>query len=206
VPRNTYNHTRGQKRSNSAAETPQHAKNMQSQALLVALSLSANALQLSRRDLAKALAPVGVALVPVAAQAADIKACPKGANNCWSTASTDKTSLKPWTFPDKKTAAKELRAALEAYPQGGQNKVDEGGWSFAVDELDKSGYARLEYKSGLGNMAKYFNGGKPFVDDLEVLVGGDSVSVRSWSVWKSTSASGATPSSSVASMASRTTQ
>ena len=52
----------------------------------------------------------------------------------------------------------------------GQNKADEGGWSFAVDELDKS---------GLGNMAKYFNGGKPFVDDLEVLVGGDSVSVRS---------------------------
>ena len=88
----------------------------------------------------------------------------------------------------------------------GQNKADEGGWSFAVDELDKSGYARLEYKSGLGNMAKYFNGGKPFVDDLEVLVGGDSVSVRSWSGWKSTSASGATPSSSVASMASRTTQ
>ena len=52
----------------------------------------------------------------------------------------------------------------------GQNKADEGGWSFAVDELDKSGYARLEYKSGLGNMAKYFNGGKPFVDDLEVQV------------------------------------
>ena len=92
---------------------------MQSQALLVALSLSANALQLSRRDLAKALAPVGVALVPVAAQAADIKACPKGANNCWSTASTDKTALKPWTFPNKKTDVKELRAALEAYPQAG---------------------------------------------------------------------------------------
>ena len=28
-------------------------------------------------------------------------------------------------------------------------------------------------------MAKYFNGNQPFVDDLEVLVGGDSVSVRS---------------------------
>ena len=177
---------------------------------LVVLSLSgAAALQLSRRDLAQAIgigaAGAAGALAP-AANAADIKACQKGANNCWSTASTDKTSLKPWTFPNKKTAANELRAALEAYPQAGQNKVDEGGWRFAVDELDKSGYARLEYKSGLGNMAKYFNGGKPFVDDLEVLVGGDSVSVRSWSVWKSTSASGATPSSSVASMASRTTQ
>ena len=93
---------------------------MQSQTLLLALCLSCtNALQLSRRDLAKALAPVGVALAPVAANAADIKACPKGANNCWSTASTDKTALKPWTFPNKKTAVKELRAALEAYPQAG---------------------------------------------------------------------------------------
>ena len=93
---------------------------MQSQTLLVALCLSCtNALQLSRRDLAKALAPVGLALAPVAANAADIKACPKGANNCWSTASTDKTALKPWTFPNKKTAVKELRAALEAYPQAG---------------------------------------------------------------------------------------
>jgi hypothetical protein len=92
---------------------------MQSHALLVALCLSANALQLSRRDLAKAIAPVGVALTPMVAQAADIKSCPKGANNCWSTASTDKTALKPWTFPNKKTAVKELRAALEAYPQAG---------------------------------------------------------------------------------------
>ena len=182
---------------------------MQSQALLVALCLaSSNALQLSRRDLAKAVSISAATLAPVA-NAADIKACPKGANNCWSTASTDKTALKPWTFPGKKAeAVKQLRAALEAYPQGGQNKADEGGWSFAVDELDKSGYARLEYKSGLGNMAKYFNGGKPFVDDLEVLVGGDSVSVRSWSVWKSTSASGATSPrhrAGVASMAWRTT-
>ena len=94
---------------------------MQSQTLLVALCLSCtNALQLSRRDLAKALAPVGLALARVAANAADIKACPKGANNCWSTASTDKTSLKPWTFPGKKAdAVKQLRAALEAYPQAG---------------------------------------------------------------------------------------
>ena len=147
--------------------------------LVLSLSTAAAALQLSRRDLAQAIG-IGAAgaLAPVA-NAADIKACSRGANNCWSTASTDKTSLKPWTLPNKKTAVNELRAALEAYPQQGQNKVDEGGWSFAVDELDKSGYARLEYKSGLGNMAKYFNGNQPFVDDLEVLVGGDSVSVRS---------------------------
>jgi len=158
---------------------------MQTRTLVVlSLSTTAAALQLSRRDLAQAIG-IGIGgaatttLAP-AANAADIKACAKGANNCWSTASTDKTSLKPWTFPGKKAdAVKQLRAALEAYPQAGQNKVDAGGWSFAVDELDKSGYARLEYKSGLGNMAKYFNGNQPFVDDLEVLVGGDSVSVRS---------------------------
>ena len=154
---------------------------MQTRTLLVlSLSKTAGALQLSRRDLAQAIGIGAATTLAPAANAADIKACQKGANNCWSTASTDKTSLKPWTYPGKKAdAVKQLRAALEAYPQAGQNKVDEGGWSFAVDELDKSGYARLEYKSGLGNMAKYFNGGKPFVDDLEVLVGGDSVSVRS---------------------------
>ena len=94
---------------------------MQSQALLVALCLSSSsALQLSRRDLAKAVG-IGAAttLAPVA-NAADIKACLKGANNCWSTASTDKTALKPWTFPGKKAdAVKQLRAALEAYPQAG---------------------------------------------------------------------------------------
>ena len=157
---------------------------MQTRTLVVlSLSTTAAGLQLSRRDLAQAIgigaASAATTLAPVA-NAADIKACAKGANNCWSTASTDKTSLKPWTFPGKKAdAVKQLRAALEAYPQAGQNKADEGGWSFAVDELDKSGYARLEYKSGLGNMAKYFNGNQPFVDDLEVLVGGDSVSVRS---------------------------
>ena len=92
---------------------------MQSQALLVALCLApANALQLSRRDWAKAVG-IGAAAVAPFANAADIKSCPKGANNCWSTASTDRTALKPWTFPNKKTAAKELRAALEAYPQAG---------------------------------------------------------------------------------------
>ena len=96
---------------------------MQSQALLVALCLSSsNALQLSRRDLAKAIGIGAATLAPVA-NAADIKACPKGANNCWSTASTDKTSLKPWTFPGKKAdAVKQLRAALEAYPQAGSEQ------------------------------------------------------------------------------------
>ena len=95
-------------------------KNMKSQTLLVALCLStAAALQLSRRDLARAIGIGAATLAPVA-NAADIKSCPKGANNCWSTASTDKTALKPWTYPGKKAdAVKQLRAALEAYPQAG---------------------------------------------------------------------------------------
>ena len=60
----------------------------------------------------------------------------------------------------------------------GQNKVDAGGWSFAVDELDKSA-TRDWSTSRASEHGEYFNGGQPFVDDLEVLIGGDSVSVRS---------------------------
>ena len=93
---------------------------MQTRALVVLSLSTAAALQLSRRDLAQAIG-IGAAttLAPVA-NAADIKSCPKGANNCFSTASTDKTALKPWTFPGKKAdAVKQLRAALEAYPQAG---------------------------------------------------------------------------------------
>ena len=88
---------------------------MQTRTLVVlSLSTTAAGLQLSRRDLAQAIGIGAAGALAPAANAADIKACQKGANNCWSTASTDKTSLKPWTFPNKKTAVKELRAALEA--------------------------------------------------------------------------------------------
>lgn len=40
-------------------------------------------------------------------------------------------------------------------------------------------YARYEFKSGIGNFAKFFNGGKPFVDDFELSVEEASVCVRS---------------------------
>ena len=67
---------------------------MQTKALVVLSLSTAAALQLSRRDLAQAIgigaASAATTLAPVA-NAADIKACAKGANNCWSTASTDKT-------------------------------------------------------------------------------------------------------------------
>jgi len=72
-----------------------------------------------------------------------------------------------------------LASVVKAYPQEGQNGVDLGGWVFAEDKLASSGYARLEYKSGLGNFAKFFNGNKPFIDDLELSVESDKVCIRS---------------------------
>jgi len=48
----------------------------------------------------------------------------------------------------------------ESYPQDGQEKVDLGGWTFTDDSLAKSGTAKLEYKSGVGNFAKFLNGKK----------------------------------------------
>ena len=38
---------------------------------------------------------------------------------------------------------------------------------------------QVEYKSGIGNFAKYFNGGKPFVDDLKLEIVDGAVQVRS---------------------------
>jgi len=73
----------------------------------------------------------------------------------------------------------DVRSVLESYPQTGQNDIEANGWSFAVDELSSGGYARLEYKSKVGLFASMFNGGKPFVDDFEILVEPTRVSVRS---------------------------
>lgn len=47
------------------------------------------------------------------------------------------------------------------------------------DKLDEAGYERIEFLSGIGNMAKFFNGGKPFVDDFELAVEDTGVCVRS---------------------------
>ena len=87
---------------------------MQTRALVVLSLSTAAALQLSRRDLAQAIGIGAATTLAPAANAADIKSCPKGANNCFSTASTDKTALKPWTFPGKTADAveKQLLAPL----------------------------------------------------------------------------------------------
>eukprot|EP00966_Prymnesium_polylepis_P209290 4848658-Prymnesium_polylepis.1 len=84
-----------------------------------------------------------------------------------------------WTFPagaDAAAATTSLKEVIAAYPQAGQAGVDLGGWSLAEES---GGYARYEFKSGIGNFAKFFNGGKPFVDDFEVSVEDGYVAVRS---------------------------
>ncbi len=106
---------------------------------------------------------------PSAANALEL--CPPKANNCV------RTTWSPPAGSSKDEAVSALRDAIAAYPQAGQGDVDGGGWSIAEDDLDgSSGAARVEYKSsGKGNFAKFFNGGKPFVDDLKLEVEGSGV-------------------------------
>lgn len=109
-----------------------------------------------------------------------VTACKPDANNCWSTASSGKTMMMPWTWPagtSRDKAMTELKAVLDSYPQAGQDGVDLGGWSVAED--DGKGFTRIEFKSGIGNFAKFFNGGKPFVDDLYVSVEPSNVAIKS---------------------------
>ena len=96
---------------------------------------------------------------PGAASALD--GCPSGANNCV------RKSWSPPTGTSKDDAITAVRAALNSYPQEGQNKVDGGGWTLTSDDLGSGGSARVEFRSsGTGFFAKSFNGGRPFVDDL----------------------------------------
>jgi len=137
---------------------------------------------LSRRAALAAPAAAAMLLLGAETATADVTACKPGANNCWSTLSTDKTKMSPWKWPtgtSKAAAVSQLKAAIDAYPQAGQGEVDLGGYSYAVDTLADKGYARLEFKSGIGNFARFFNGGQPFVDDFEVSVGDSSVAVKS---------------------------
>ena len=136
-----------------------------------------------RAALSSGLSVVALGALPAFAAPDALKPCPKGANNCFSTASPEgKTKISTWNWPSSTTrdaALKDLSAVIDGYPQGGQQGVDAGGWSFADDEFASAGYARLEFKSGLGNMAKFFNNNKPFVDDLEFAVEKSGVCVRS---------------------------
>ncbi|KAL7508552.1 hypothetical protein ACHAXN_011677 [Cyclotella atomus] len=97
-----------------------------------------------------------------------IEKCPPNSKNCL---------RQTWTPPSGASAADattQLRDAINAYPQEGQEdgKVDGGGYIIISDTLGKdssSGSLQLEYRSsGKGTFAKMFNGGKPFVDDLVI--------------------------------------
>ena len=141
---------------------------------------------MTRRTLGTAVGTVvGTAVIGVPkAWSAEVTACKPGANNCWSTASNDKNAMTAWRWPSstsRTSAISTLKEVLAAYPQEGQGDVDKGGWGYASD-FDETGYARLEFKSGIGQFAKFFNGGKPFVDDLELAVGSDAVAVSFYSV------------------------
>eukprot|EP00586_Coscinodiscus_wailesii_P016691 CAMPEP_0172500890 /NCGR_PEP_ID=MMETSP1066-20121228/143967_1 /TAXON_ID=671091 /ORGANISM="Coscinodiscus wailesii, Strain CCMP2513" /LENGTH=172 /DNA_ID=CAMNT_0013275371 /DNA_START=153 /DNA_END=671 /DNA_ORIENTATION=- len=113
-----------------------------------------------------ALFGVTAAVLPATA----IDDCPKGSKNC---------VRATWTPPSgtsKSDAVAALRDAINAYPQAGQDNVDGGGWVVTGDDLDGSGVASVEYKSsGKGNFAKFFNGGKPFTDDLKLEVSANGV-------------------------------
>jgi Protein of unknown function (DUF1499) len=135
----------------------------------------------NRRDILQraVIATTGAALVellsaPLPADAA-VTACPPKSKNCLTTT---------WTAPSGAKASSAMADILNTYPQVGQNGIDLGGWKFVENNLGSGGNAKLEYTSGIGTFAKFFNGGKPFVDDMTVEVvtaggGGKVVNIKS---------------------------
>ena len=134
---------------------------------------TANQAPSTRRALLSSTAAVAALALPAASFAA-VKPCPGGANNCFSTAGPDKAKVTQWVWPSgmsRADATASLKSVLVAYPQAGQDGVDGGGWTLTTDTLVDNSFAAFEFKSaGTGNFAKFFNGGKPFIDDLEVSV------------------------------------
>lgn len=135
----------------------------------------------SRRNLLQAVKTAAIVVVSgssanflssasVHAAASDIAACPPRSQNCIRTT---------WTAP---TGTKDVTGTVldlfKSYPMEGQGDIDKGGWTVAKDGTD-DGVIRFEYKSGIGNFAKFFNGGKPFVDDVAIQVTGNTVDIRS---------------------------
>lgn len=114
-----------------------------------------------RREMLSSIVATGIATAAISQPANALDACKKGSQNCI------RTTWTPPSGSSKAASIASLKKVLEAYPQEGQNKADLGGWELVEDNFS-SGSARLEYKSGLGNMAKVFNGNKPFVDDLRL--------------------------------------
>jgi uncharacterized protein (DUF1499 family) len=133
--------------------------------VLLALSYTASAASTS-----SGLGFQGVKLAFAAALA--LEPCPSGSKNC---------ILTRWTPPpktNKATIVKTIMDVVQTYPQSGQAGIDSAGYDIVENTLNSKGRARIEYKN-LGNFAKLFNGGKPYIDDFVVQLDGSEVSVRS---------------------------
>lgn len=135
----------------------------------------------SRRDLFESLSKsavvgMGTATFLSVSNVQALEMCPPKANNCVRTT---------WTPPAGTSNAdivKAVRDTINSYPQEGQSDVDGGGWIITSDNLLDSGLATIEYRSsGKGNFAKFFNGGRPFVDDLKLEFKDGKVEVKSQS-------------------------
>ena len=149
--------------------------------VMLGLAVASTGLQLptasqppsTRRALLSSTAAVAALALPGASFAA-VKPCKSGTQNCFSTAGPDKNKISQWVWPSdmsRADATASLKTVLLAYPQAGQDGVDGGGWTLTTDTLADKGFAAFEFRSaGTGNFAKFFNGGKPFIDDLEVSV------------------------------------
>ena len=133
--------------------------------LTTASTYSVSPRRSTRRDVFNQLGVGLFGLVSTASGANALESCPPKSNNCVRTV---------WTPPEgtsKDDSIKGLLEAINAYPQEGQQQVDEGGWSIVEDNFSTSGTGRIEYKSsGKGPFAKLFNGGKPFTDDVRIEV------------------------------------
>jgi len=139
--------------------------------LLVSASGYSPKAPVDRRDIFRSVAATGAATAFVASSpslASALELCPNKSQNCI------RTTWTPPSGSSKDDAIASLRAALDSYPKEGQNKVDLGGWTIVEDDFS-SGKARIEYTSGLGNFAKFLNGGKPFVDDLKLEIADNGV-------------------------------
>jgi hypothetical protein len=124
---------------------------------------------LTRRGVFQSLVASGAAAAIVVhpSIANSLESCPKGSKNCI------RTEWIPPAGSGRDAAVADLKKALDSYPQDGQNGVDQGGWVIVEDFSKGSG--RVEFKSGIGNFAKFLNGGKPFIDDLTFEVGTNGV-------------------------------
>ncbi|GKY98679.1 hypothetical protein MPSEU_000824200 [Mayamaea pseudoterrestris] len=106
------------------------------------------------------------------ATALALEPCPKGSKNC---------ILTRWTPPPrtpKGAVVKTIMEVVQSYPTTGQAGIDGAGYDIVENTLSSKGRARIEYKN-LGNFAKLFNGGKPYIDDFVVQLDGAEVSVKS---------------------------